>query len=467
MTPWIFFILLTIFQFLGGHGIIALFRIRVKPSLKFPLALILGVAVSSLVPFLMQLLHIPLNMFNVWIGVFGTCLLIAWLGGINGGRLWRMYRKTKFSFRLYELPALLIIIFAVSVSAWRSYYLPPTPRDLNSGPEVIAEYTVKESTMINSVFKLDLSTTNNQFKPAYLTSLQVIYKHIGFPFGQVWLFILYSGFLLFLYHALRLFIHRLLAGWLLVFFIAIPEMYAYSFMALFDLPNAIYFFLSFWFLNAYFHSGHKNELAFAGLLMAFATYTRSETLFFAGLLFPAITWHYFKKRQAVVKRTLIAFAVFILPSVITYLLSITLYIKYYLPSDYAVSNLVNSKWYDVLALLQRFADMNWELILSWQGILYYGYFFFIFLLVMILDLVFIDHISRNSRNWLYAALVIYLGYPLLGHLLPLLDIHHSTKRGLFKIFPLMLLYMGSCRLLVQLSRRINNWESTSEIPEKI
>ncbi|MGZ5287694.1 MAG: hypothetical protein ACXWB9_10935, partial [Flavisolibacter sp.] len=247
-----------------------------------------------------------------------------------------------------------------------------------------------------------------------------------------------------------------------------PEMYAYSFMVLFDLPNAIYFFISFWFLNAFFHSGNKKELGMAGLLMAFATYTRSETVFFAGLLFFAVTWYHFRKWHGL-KEMALSFSIFILPSVLTYLLSITIYIKYYLPDDYAVSGLINSNWYNPIALLERFADMNWSLILSWQGILYYGYFFVLFLLVLILDLVFIDHISRNSRNWLYAVLIIYLGYPLLGHLLPLLDIDHSTKRGLFKIFPLMLLYMGSCRLLVQVSKKITEWEEKPplEVPEQV
>ncbi len=464
--PWLFLIVLTLMQFLGGHGIIGLFKIQLKPSLRFPLAMMTGIAIFSLVPFLMQLLFISLTQTSVLIAIGAVSLLFAWLGGISFKKLRSIYGRSRFSFRLYELPALAIIICTVAVSVWRCYYLPPTPRDLTSGPEVIAEYTVKESSMINSVFDIDLSTTNNQFKPPFITTLQVIYKYAGFPFGQIWLSVLYASFLLFLYHGLRLYIHRLLAGWLIVFFIAIPEMYAYSFMALFDLPNAIYFFLSFWFLNAFFHSGHKNELAISGMLMAFATYTRSETLFFAGLIFPALIWYHFQKWQAL-KEMAISFGIYILPSIIVYLLSITVYINYYLPADYAVSNLVNTRWYDPIALLERFADMNWMLILSWQGILYYGYFFFIFLLVMIFDMVFIDHISRNSRNWLFAVLVIYLGYPLLGHLLPLLDIDHSTKRGLFKIFPLMVLYMGSCRLLVQISKKIKRWETPLKTPEQV
>ena len=85
--------------------------------------------------------------------------------------------------------------------------------------------------MINSVFSVDLSTTNNQYKPPFITSLQVIYKYAGLPFGQLWLSTLFVSFLVFLYHAMSLYIHRLLSGIFLVFFLVIPEMYAYTFMA--------------------------------------------------------------------------------------------------------------------------------------------------------------------------------------------------------------------------------------------
>ena len=46
-------------------------------------------------------------------------------------------------------------------------------------------YTLKEKTLINTVF--DVYQNGNTLKPAFLTSLQVIYKLAGFPFGQIWL----------------------------------------------------------------------------------------------------------------------------------------------------------------------------------------------------------------------------------------------------------------------------------------
>ncbi len=84
-------------------------------------------------------------------------------------------------------------------------------------------------------------------------------------------------------------------------------------------------------------------------------------------------------------------------------------------------------------------------------------------MLLVLDLVFNEKMNRNARNWLYAILVIYLGYPLLGFVLPLLDIEHSTKRGFFKLFPLMLLYLANSNLLKYISGSLDQWEEKKEV----
>jgi hypothetical protein len=44
----------------------------------------------------------------------------------------------------------------------------------------------------------------------------------------------------------------------------------------------------------------------------------------------------------------------------------------------------------------------------------------------------------------------------------LYDLDNSTKRGLFKIFPLMLLFMANSNVLISLSKRIYKWERGSD-----
>ena len=470
MNQIVSIILLTLMQFIAGAGMITLIRCRIRPGIFLPVSVLFGLGLFSLVPFLLQLLFIPITRTAVFLGL----LLFTLLPYVQFSRQYRdikeVFISLRFRIRLYEIPFIALTLFILFVSIWRCYYFPPVPRDLTSGPEVIAEYTIREKTMINSVFTVDLETTNNQYKPAYLTSLQVIYKYAGFPFGQVWLSVIFAFFTLFLYQAMNMYIHRLLSGFLLIAFLVIPEMYAYTFMALFDYSNAVYFCLSVFFLVSFFRSTNNTDLALSGLLMALATYTRSETLALAVFLSFALVWHHIKNWHSLKKMGTSLF-LFLVPALVCYLLTVTLYLNLYLPVPYQVSGLINPHPFNLEPLITRFWDMNTKLIFGSQGWSYYGYFFFLFMIIFLFDFVLSDRWQTEPRNWSYAVLVIYLGLPFLGFLLPLMDLDNSTKRGLFKIFPLMLLYMASSNLLRDLSERINRWENSlgkqEEIKEEI
>lgn len=447
---------LTLLQFISGIGVLALFNISLRNGLKIPLALLLGVAVSSLVPFLLQLLYVPLTSFSV----FSALVMAALVLNLNMARIaaqWgAMISKIRFTMKLYELPFILLITAIVFISVWRCYYLPPTPRDLTSGPEVLAEYAVREHTMINSVFQVDLASTNNPYKPAFITSLQIIYKYAGFPFGQLWLCVIFVSFILLLYQLLCESLHRLLAGILLLCFLAIPEMYAYTFMALFDYSNAVFFFLSVYCLTRYFGEQSRDYLNFAAWLMGIATYIRPETLVLAFFFIPLLVvcqWH-----SQTIRQLALDAVVFVTPAVSLYAVSVVLYNSYYLPAQYEVGNLINQHLLQLQPLLDRFIDMHTRLLFGSRGVALYGYFMVLFVVLLLIEAaVYKLRFSPAARVWLYAVLVVYIGLPVLGYLLPLVDLQHSTKRGLLKMFPLMLLYLAHNQLLAKLSVRLSKW----------
>lgn len=449
---WLLLLILILWQGITGLGLISLFNIKCRPAMMIALWFLAGIAVFSFIPFLLQLLYIPLTSTAVYAALMVVMLLLNIRYTKNRMLLKQVLHELRFSIRLYDIPFLLVITAIVFISVWRCFYLPPTSRDLTSGAEVIAEYAVREKTMLNSVFTVNLETTNNQFKPPFITSLQIIYKYAGFYFGQIWLSTIFIAFLVFLYQALAQQLHRILAWALLLIFLAIPEMYAYTFMVLFDYSNAVFFFLSAYFLfdrDAY-------NIKLSGLFMGIATYVRSETLILACFMALYILW----KR----KRWIYNAAWFLAPAFLLYVLSVTIYINVYLPVPYDVKGLVNPELFNPASLLKRFIALNDEIIFNHQGVIYYNYIFFIFLAVLGSDLVYSYKLNPAARNWLFAVLVLYLGYPLLGHVLPLLDLHNSTKRGLFKIFPLMLLYMGNSPLLNELSAKIKTWELAPTSP---
>ena len=458
MSGIMIIVLFTIIQFIAGFGLINLFNIQLKPGLLISLAILIGMAVFSIMPFVLQLAYIPLTSTNIFISIIAACVLLNSKFKSGIARLKELRSGIRFKIKLYEIPFVIMIVFIVFVSAWRCFYFPPTPRDLTSGAEVIAEFAIREKTMINSVFSVNLETTNNVFKPPFITCLQIIYKYAGFEFGQVWLSTIVACFLIFLYHALSLTVHRIFAGLLVLFFMAIPEMFAYTFMVLFDYSNAVFFFLSVWFLYLFFQNQQRNYLIFAGVLMAIATYIRSETLILACLMVPAILWFHWKNKTGLVKG-LLSSAFFVAPSVLSYIISVSIYINRYLPVKYNVEGQVNKNLGDLSPFFNRLSDINSELIFSAKGVGFYGYFIYFFLLLLLLELVIKRKFTPVTRNWLYAVLVIYIGFPLLGYLLPLLDLNNSTKRGLFKIFPLMLLYLANNSLLVSWSQKILKWET--------
>jgi hypothetical protein len=498
--PVLTFLFLLLCYLLSGYGLLNLFGMRLKAAYMITLSLLLGVSVASFIPFLLQLFYIVITGPTV----FGALLLAALLLNIpsflqirkeGGAAFIRRFGPGRLSVRPYELPYWLIIGFLIFVSVWRCYYLPPTSRDALSGPEAIAEYAVREQTMINSFFRIDLWSTNNQFKSPFLISLQIIYKLAGFPFGQVWLSIVFICFVVFLYNTLTEKLHPIIAGLLLLLFLMTPEMYAYTFMILYDYSNMVFYFLGLYFLFRALASpgspatvarppvappgltpsrptatlsGHTAPLtarspatlAFAGLLLGIATYIRSETLVLVALLLPLILLTQIRDSGRNLKKMALADLFFLLPSLIGYYLPTQLYIKYYLPVHYDIGTLINNHLSDWHPLWQRYSDIVARLLFGNFGIQLWGYLIYLASALFLAELIFVRRFNRQARNWLYAMLMLYLALGILGFALPMFNLLETTKRALFKMMPLVLLYLANNELLLRLSRRISQWEAT-------
>src|SRR5690606_30858350 len=110
----------------------------------------------------------------------------------------------------------------VFLAVCNALLVPPTARDLLSGPEPIAHFALTEHTFINSVYQQDMPMNNGPFKSLYIPSLQLIYKLIGFPFGKIWIVILSTSFLVFLYSTIREIIHPVLTGAIILLFLFTP-----------------------------------------------------------------------------------------------------------------------------------------------------------------------------------------------------------------------------------------------------
>jgi hypothetical protein len=450
-------IFLLLAHYFCGRGLLKLFKVEMKPIQAFCFSMMVGVPIVSLAPCFVQLMHIPLTSQSMYVS-------IAILAAVLSIPLFINFKRPTFGKlvlpQLYELPFLIVLLAFIVLSVWRCFYLPPTARDMLAGPELISEFAVKEKTMINSVFTIDLSTTNNQFKSPYITCLQIIYKILVTQFGQLWLSVLFVSFITFIYTMLRDRIHPVIAGILLLLFIAVPDMFAYTYLMLYDYSNMVFFFCGFYFLGRYLETFKMNELAWTAFLFALATYIRTETLILVAMIVPLLLFHFYKQ-QLPIKTMAIRVIVFVSGAVAAYFICINGFVHAFVPLPFDVTAVVNQNLGDIGFLFQRFKDMNSMLIFSKGGESIYAYYIYIFCFILFVDLIWPRKYNREARIALYGVAVIYFGMPFLGYLLPNVDLGNTTKRGLFKGVALALWYMCNSGFLQRVSGWLTKYENSS------
>ncbi len=463
--PGLIFLILA--HFISGRGILQLFRLQLKPVQLVCLSVVLGVPLVSLAPCFIQLAHIPITFTSVFAGVAVVTLLcsIPLLVGFKRPVLGKIEWPG-----IYELPFLLVCLGMVVLSVWRCYYYPPTARDMLAGPELLAEFAVREKTMVSSVFTVDLHTTNNYFKSPYITCLQIIYKLLSTPpFGQTWMSVLFIPFLIFMYSMLRERVHPFLASMLLFLFITIPDLFAYSFVMLYDYSNMVFFFLGFYFLVRHLENKRMNDFAFSVFLFGLATYIRVETVILIGMVSLLPLFVFFREKQAF-KTIAIKWGLMMAVPTAFYFICIDLFVRHFVPLPFNASNDINKNLGDVSYLFHRFSEINDKLIWGEQGKVVYGYFIRVFPFLVITDFIIWltntkkQRFNPEARYALFGVAIIYVGLPILGYLLPLFDVMNTTKRGLFKLLPIMLLYAANSGLIQMISEWLKRLESGKKDP---
>ncbi len=443
-------------HYLIGNGILRYFKVQQSDLANVCLSFMIGVPLMSFVPCFLQLMHIPLAKMNVATGI-GVFAVLCYVPAIIYSKP-RLITLPKFSLpKLYEWPFLLILLALVIISLWRCFYMPPYSRDMLSGPELVAEYAVREKTFINSVFKIDLSTSNNYFKSFYITALQVAYKLLVFPFGALWLSVLFVSFTTWLFSLVRQRQHPWIAGILMLLYFAVPELFAYTFVILYDYSNMVFFFSGFWFLTRYILDKRTSDFAFSAFLFGLATFIRTESLILIAMLAPMLVYNQYKDKVPI-KKILLQLAVFGIVPFLFYNLCINGFVRNFVPIKLNLGKEINTNLSDISGLTDRLRDIVSVLIFSDAGQTYYGLYFHIFLAILVTDLIFFRRFSKEARMALYGVGVIYFGLGFIGYLLPLADLSNTTKRGLFKAVPIILMYLINSGFISRISDAIRKWE---------
>ncbi len=441
-------------HFFAGRGLLKLFKVQLPQMPFFCLSMMTGVALLSFAPCLVQLLHLPIAGIPVFIAivVLTAAVNIPSLLNFKRPQLQKLILP-----KIYEWPFLIACLLLVIYSVWRCFYYPPYSRDMLTGPELLAEYAVREHTMISSVFSVDLTTSNNYFKSPYITGLQIIYKLFVCPFGQLWLSVLFISFTVWLYNLLITLLHPMLACLLLLIFLAAPELFAYTFLILYDYSNMVFFFLGFYFLARYLEDFHLRSLSFSAFLFGLATYIRTETLILVVMIVPLVLFYLYRNNFQL-KIIALRIALFLGVPIAFWFLCIHIFVRLFVPIPFELGQSLSTDLGNISYFFDRLQGMNTILIFSGHGMGLFGYEIFLFCGVFIANLVWPRSFTRDSVIALYGVIVVYFGLAFIGYLLPLADLQNTTKRGLFKILPLMLWYTAGSGILQRFSAVISKWE---------
>jgi hypothetical protein len=215
----------------------------------------------------------------------------------------------------------------------------------------------------------------------------------------------------------------------------------------------VFFCAGFYFLMKFLESAKKEDLFFSGLLLGFATYIRTETLVLCVMLLPLLgVW--VAKNKSAAKQALLPVFVFIIIPMLFYLLCNNVFIPSFVPVAFHVADSINPHLADISIFFKRLADIHTDLIFSYRGKGSFGYFIWLFYAVALADMIWIRRARKEAGFLLYGVAVVIVGLAVIGYLVPMADLWNTTKRGLFKAIPLMVLYLSQSYLVQLLAKKI-------------
>ncbi|GAB4018410.1 hypothetical protein [Spirosoma koreense] len=453
-------------QLLIGFGLTTRLRTVTNGFSLLGLSMLMGLGVSSLMPFILEFSSLPIAPKPMFTGLSLLALVSLFLLRGQVDYLRSVFNRRRLSIQLYELPFLAFWAYLLVISAWKCAWYPNLPFDTIVGPDLIATAAVREKTLVSSVFTEHLPSvsvfSNQPFYAPFTAMQQIIYLlaagGIGpFAFGKIWLTVLVIAFGLFLYAELRERIHPMLAGTLLTLLACSPELFAYTFLVQTDWANAAFFTAGVVLLQRYLDAPKRGTLIASILLFALACWTRTETIFFIPIGSLLI---FFQAIRSSPVTALIRAGSLLLGCLAPVLFWNYGFLRGYvpLPPNAAIA-FVHSPANDYLGhLIQLYNGMNTQAIFRAD---YWNYAVPVFLTLAVVNLI----LFRSRHNWsiLIWIMGIYLLFGLILQHIEGANIPYTFRRGFFKILLLMYVYLGTSALFRWLSDRIYRWDKRMKL----
>jgi hypothetical protein len=451
-------VLLILLQGAIGFGIIR----RVpgfRPVQTLSLSLLAGLPASSVLVIAIDLVGVRLTApAIIAVLILGAILLNLGAAGRTRAALNGPWPKLA-SLRACEVVFLLLIAGFAATSLWQCIRLPVIARDMTVGADLVAKYAILEGRINSSIFTgeaLRGQLSNQPYYAPFTMLMQIAYRLAGAPFGQIWLSVLFLPFLVYIYSRLRDRTHPLLAGFLVLSLTTVPLMVSYSYLLNTDFPNALFFGLGALFLHDSRTTRSPALLVLGSLFMAFACWSRSDTIVYVvpGMLLIPAGHAWITSRRISWRSTVKPAGASLLAPVLLFLLWHLIYLRWIFPDAPRVAALASgAEGRELLATIGGVAAL-----LDAHDL--YGTILYLFGATLVVNAaVFRDRGGATLLAWVAILLV---GFVAVVQIFPAAYVESTVKRGFFKLFPIMIAYMGESRLFAFFSRKLENWESGTD-----
>ncbi len=440
-------------QWIAGFATMGALRIEMPRSQSVPLALLAGMFLHTFAFFGCELLNIPLSMGTLLIsGTLVAVLPHVWWKNVSAfyGRL--LSRPT-WTFTIYDMIALGVALYVAFIATWAAWYWPVTPFDAMAGIDLVARQTVDEGTIVNRVFtdpSLVGHLSNQPFYAPFAMLLQVMYRLVGFTYGQLWVPIVAIALAWYLWSVLRELIHPFIADILWICYILTPEMLGYSYLVQTDHINAAFFAIGAILVWQAIARDQKAYLWLSVIMLSGACWSRSESILLvtigvaASLIFITRAWSW---RTAIVYAGVAGIA-----SLVTFGLWHVLFFNAYLPVHPSTADQIIG--FDLARFVQVISDTITNVVAD-KG-LWAGSFLLLATIVVVNAIVTRKAAPTMPLVWIG---VVFLGLWIVGTTFSAAIVEQTLRRGLFKVIPLIFVYVAATELLQRASRSLTQWEA--------
>lgn len=440
-------------QWISGLGIIGLLGSSMSRAVAMPIGLLLGMFVHSLLFFACDLVGIPLSLGSTIV----TAVLCALIPLIRFSKvsayLVSLTKAPTWTLAMYDVIALGVLLYVGYIVVWAAYYWPVTPFDALAGIDLVARQTAVEGTIVNRVFSdpsLAGHLSNQPFYAPFAMLLQTMYRLIGFPYGQIWVSIVAILFTWFVWTSLREVAHRFIAAVLWLLYALTPEMLGYTYLVQTDYLNAAFFASGVLLL---FQGIRKKETSYAwiaSILLLGACWSRTESIVLVGLGVMCSSAFMINSygRQFTLRWTAVTLAA----STVVFGLWHWLFFSWYLPvQPDTQSQLIGWSW-------ERFANVvtsTYSNVVA--DINLWGVAFLLLAIGIIISLA----IARSVKPTflLVWMAVVFVGLFIVTTVLSTSIVEQTVRRGVFKVIPLIFVYIAGSEIMMRISHRLNKWEA--------